>query len=456
MGFRLAKQSRRGRRGVLNIMRITTIVLQHLAAATFLLAASGSSQAQSTDECMSARTDDALRICQSIIDGGGASADIYWKLSSAQYQNGQGELANRTLDTALGRYPRDSRLQSLKQIITTDSSEQAMIARSARLNQNSLDKGALKITCLTKTGDIGISACKRRLELTSQDGDRMRERLALLQELQQSSRLATVAVSEPPARIDTSLIETPEPEPFAEPDSVASNDNTDIQNPQSDAESLAEAAERIAQARREAYKSLVKDVQARLNEFGFDAGFPDGVPGRNTRRALSEFYVTIGSSPSTSITDLTLEDLQNEERKLNLSTRLIEESQKALDSGDLERARNQLERAQKTSALVRIPVPLAQSLRLPTVADVIAPATGQSGDGALTTASTGADSRPASDTQTSLAKQTTAAVPVQPAGNSTATAQLSELLGRINVLHGRIRRQEADQQQQFETLREAL
>ena len=123
---------------------------------------SGQAQAQSVNSCMSARSADALTVCQSIIDSGSRNVDVYWKLSSAQYQDGQQALANRTLSEALRLHPGNAKLITLKEIISSDATEQKLIAESAKRNQTSMDQGALKIACLTKGGSVAISACERR------------------------------------------------------------------------------------------------------------------------------------------------------------------------------------------------------------------------------------------------------------------------------------------------------
>lgn len=52
------------------------------------------------------------------------------------------------------------------------------------------------------------------------------------------------------------------------------------------------AASKAAEAR-----ELRKEVQRRLNALGFDAGYPDGVYGPRTRRAMADFQRSIGRTP---------------------------------------------------------------------------------------------------------------------------------------------------------------
>ncbi len=444
MGLRLSQQSRFGWRRVLTIMKaLMKPAFVSLCLMVASLSPSGPVLAQSVDQCMSARVNDALELCQRIIDNGSRNSDVYWKLSSAQYQSGQVDQANQTLDDALRLYPGDTRLESLKEIISTNTSEQALIARSARLNQNSLDKGAMKISCLTKNGDVGISACKRRLELTSVDGDRIRARLSSLQEIQEANRQAlaptapdstpdqAVTSFEPAPESVASIEPTPEPEPFTEAEAE---------------EQQLDPQQAIAEARREAYKSLVSDVQSRLNAFGFNAGYPDGVPGANTRRALADFYTATGASPVTSITDVTLEDLQSEKSKLERANIALRESQQALSAGDRARATEKLAEAKALSGLVKVPDAHAKAL-----ATVLASSEERADQIAL--------GPPAAKPAVSTTGSPTAVNGQTLSNNGSGVdspALLGDLIGQINELQGRIRRQQSDYDQQMQQLRNAL
>ncbi len=46
----------------------------------------------------------------------------------------------------------------------------------------------------------------------------------------------------------------------------------------------------------------VVDIQSRLNQLGFDAGTPDGIPGKRTRAAVRGFQQSIGSNPTGKLT----------------------------------------------------------------------------------------------------------------------------------------------------------
>ncbi|MGV8831548.1 MAG: peptidoglycan-binding domain-containing protein [Devosia sp.] len=61
------------------------------------------------------------------------------------------------------------------------------------------------------------------------------------------------------------------------------------------------AAQRAAEAR-----ERMRLIQTRLNALGYDAGTPDGVSGPRTRRAISDFQLSIGSSPTGKLDEVEL------------------------------------------------------------------------------------------------------------------------------------------------------
>lgn len=384
---------------------------------------------------MSANTDDALKICKSLLDNGSRNADVYWKLSSSLYQDGQTELSRQTLNAALTLHPGNNKLVALKEIISSNSTEQELIALSTQLNQNSLDKGALKISCLTKSGEEAISACKQRLELTDVDGDRMRSRLEELGESQ--APLLNTDAAEPnltpndEERVLTlaEIVEQPELPPARAP--------TNPSGPV--VPNVPDATKQAAEADRKAYSALVSNVQTRLNELGFYAGIVDGVPGKQSRKALADFYTAVGAPVSSSIDNLTLDNLRNESRKLASAEQLLLQSEQAQQQGNTLLATQKLEEAKQTSKLLEIPDQLALALRpeaVPTLPEV-----------------------PTSEPKLNppLSPTTTVTIPDLPsqqmAGNSTL---FNELMDQINVLQDRILKHEAEQAQQLERIRNAF
>lgn len=432
--------------------RLPNLISTGLAAMMLLATLSLSSlpaRAQSVDSCMAARLADALTICQAILDSGSRNVDVYWKLSSAQYQDGQQALANKTLAEALRLHPGNAKLETLRDIISSDSTEQQLIARSAQLNQNSIDKGALKITCLTKTGEIAISACKRRLELTNVDGERMRSRLTELEEAQTATRIAT-APSQPttttvPKPVEPVAVFVPVPTPSpTEP----AQENVDVTNTAL-LDTSPSPEELALQERRAAYKELVAAVQTRLNNFGFNAGYPDGVPGNNTRNALSDFYSAINAPIITSISDLTLEDLNDAQIKLDIAKRQLSESQAALSQGNARLAVQKLNDAKASSGLLKVPADFERSIQASILASQ--------------------NPVPEQPTQEPTAPNTVAAikpvptpapnpvvVPSQTSTAANAPQNYASLMAQIKTLQGQIQRQQAEQSNQLDQLRSAL
>ena len=345
----------------------------------------------------------------------------------AQHQTGKYALSEQTLIAALELHPGNDKLITFKKFISSATTEQQRIELSAQLNQRSLDQGELKISCLTKSGEEAISACKQRLELTDVDGDRIRRRLAELGGSQ--------APVPDPNGADNEI----SPEQLAA-EAKARADALAAANAAAEAEAEALADEKAkAEAAQKARRELVSHVQARLNEFGFDAGFVDGMPGSQSRTALTRFYTAIGTSGSTSITNQTLDDLRDEERKLTSAEELLQQSEVALQEGNAQLATQKLEDAKQTSKLLKIPDEL--EIALASVTALILPDPPNENPEPITPLP-----KPIPDPQQN---------PPSPPSES-SSEQFSELMDQINVLQGRIQRQQADQAEQLERIRKAL
>ncbi|MFT6301459.1 MAG: hypothetical protein ACJAY2_000639 [Pseudomonadales bacterium] len=382
---------------------------------------------------MTARQIDALSICKSVLDSGSRNVDIYWKLASSQYQDGQQELASKTLNEALSLHPGNSRLVSLQEIIAAASTEQKLIIRSSKVNQDSLDKGAVKIACLTKSGAEAINACQKRLELTSEDGDRIRARLALLESQQAPIAPAAVATAQPtlpPVQPTVPVIVQPT------------------------------AGELAVAERRNAYRVLVAEVQTTLNDFGFNVGSPDGVSGGRTRNALSEFYTAIGAPVNTSISAATLDDLTTEKRKLANAKQLLRQSEQSIQQGNSQLAEQQLVNAKIASKLLEIPIRHEQAVRTAQIETLpVRPTTTQIATQTPAVTRAPVVTQIPRVTQAPLVTEVPRVTPT-PAVTQTTTGnsvqQFSQLMGQINILQGKIRRKQADQAQQLDRMRNVL
>lgn len=407
---------------------------------------------------MSARQADAATVCKSVLASGSRNVDVYWKLSSAQYQGGQQTQANKTLDDALSLHPGNSRLTSLREIIKAATTEQALIIRSSKVNQSSLDKGAVKIACLTKSGTEAILACRQRLELTDEDEDRIRARLARLE----SQQAPTIVATKPKPKLE------PEPIPTKAP--IAPVVTATIQPIQTPVKAITAApeptAEQLALAeRRKAYKALVAQVQTALNGFGFNVGSPDGVSGGKTRKALTDFYTAISAPVVTAISDATLENLARERNKLNSARQLLRQSEQSIGQGNSQLAGQLLANAKSTSRLLKVPAQHEQALR--TAQNTTLPLTTATATQASKTAKQQtAPQNPTGVNQPKLVPIATAAQAPETAQNPSVTQtiadtqngaigtnQFAQLMNQINTLQGQIRRKQADQAQQLDRIR---
>ena len=434
-----------------------------------------STHAQSVEDCMSARQADAAPVCKSVLASGSRNVDVYWKLSSTQFQDGEQELANKTLDRALSLHPGNAKLLTLRERISAASTEKAMVIRSSKVSQSSVDKGAVKITCLIKSGTEAILACEQRLKLTNEDGDRIRARLAALK-LEQGD--IVVATTKAPTATQPSV-------------------KTRV------AVVAPTAAELAAQASKNAYKALVAEVQTTLNEFGFTAGTPDGVSGGKTRTALSEFYTTIGAPVSTSITAATLDDLTREKRKLASAEQLLKQSEQSIQQGNPQLADQQLADARIASSLLQVPAQHEQAVAIAQLA--LAPVTPENPLPVVTIPDTTVAQIP-TQTQTSTSTPTPAIVqapvatptpaivqapvatptpaivqapvatptpaivqapvvaptpaivqtPVVVQTTTNTSQQFTQLMGQINILQGQIKQKQDDQVQQLDRMRNVL
>jgi len=507
----------------------------------------GHAKAQTVDDCMNARQADALKLCKQVLDNGSRNADVYWTLSSALYQDGRQTLAKKLLKDALKLHPGNKKLLALQDLIASAITEKELIERSSELNQRSLDQGALKISCLIKSGKEAISACRRRLELTDDDGDRIRARLSELERIRTLALLAGEPASDPldqlsqldntdlndPQKDSDNVVSRPdtaspdiedlqvadsefEPDtgpvantdlgadtvpatdsnelgpisssvadsefgsenaPVAETEfGIATELGTDIApvtdiallaetplaiDTKPDADEIAKSSNSLSQTvttqleddnakqqlaidvRRAVHKKLVKQIQINLNELGFAAGRPDGYPGNKTRTALSNFYSAVDAPVSKSITDLTLEHLQLEKKKLASAKQLLKQSENAMNLGDRTVAENRLIDAKLISKLLDVPDELERKLK-PSQAVAI---TNAAADDA-------AQNRQSSDDVNIQAAPKSE--PVTVTKNNNATEQFSQLMNQIKTLHGQIKRVEEDQARRLDLLRDIL
>jgi len=349
--------------------------------------------------------------------------------------------AGEILANALRLHPGNSKLLKLQDIISSSTTEQEMLELAAQLNQRSFDQGALKISCLTKSGLEGIAACKRRLELTDEDGDNIRARLTELNAQQPTIIISTSPSEQPPpvSQLPSGLEDSPlnledKPEPATDSESNqpltgAGPDNAKLQ---------------VAEERKIAYKNLVLQIQSSLNELGFPTGTPDGFPGNKTRNALSDFYTVLDAPASKSIDELTLANLNLQKSKLANAKQLVKQSQEALAENNTDLAIRKLADAKASSQLLKVPEALERELR-----------ESQPDNQANSSNETQIVSKPkkgelASPGTLSPAPSSTTEL------ENTSSEQFVDLMNKINTLRGKIKRIEEDQVRRLEQVRDIM
>jgi len=405
---------------------------------------------------MNANQDEALTLCKSILDNGSHNADVSWKLASALYQDGQLVKAGEILANALRLHPGNSKLLKLQDIISSSTTEQEMLELAAQLNQRSYDQGALKMSCLTKSGLEGIAACKRRLELTDDDGDNIRARLTELnqqqqieqqQNEQQIPKQAPISLATSPPEQVSPASQLPSDlgdKPFAledTPESVINSANNQVLTDAGPDDAKLDTELLAAEERKIAYKNLVIQVQSTLNELGFPTGTPDGFPGNKTRNALSDFYTVLDAPASKSINELTLANLNLEKSKLTNAKQLVKQSEEALANNNTELAKTTLADAKASSQLLKVPEALERKLR---ESQPDNPADASKETPIISNTNFG---EPASPNTPGTTPSSTTKL------ENTQSEQFVDLMNKIHTLRGKIRRVEEDQVRRLEQVR---
>jgi len=320
-----------------NVWRSTTCLnVARLTLTFFAVSLTSASYAQSVDSCMEARASDAINVCQSILDKGSRNANVYWKLASSLHQFGNTDKANTVLQKARSLHPGDKNLRTLAKLIESDADEQAKLAASASKNERMLSQGALKIACLSKSGQEGIKACNDYLQLTNDDAGRMQNRLA---ELRSASVPTPAPVPQP----------TPQPEPAPQPSPLPAPDNNDAKEP--------------VQVARSAHAEAILTVQQLLNDLGFNVGRPDGIAGNRTRKALDDIYVQLGQiGDINNINQNTVADLDQARTDLVRARGVLQQSRSAEQNGEIQLAIDKLDEANRISPLLASPPNYRSSL----------------------------------------------------------------------------------------------
>ena len=302
--------------------------------------------AQSVDACMRAAPAEAVSVCRALVDDGRADADVWTQLALSLSKTGDAEGAERAIADGLRRHPSDGDLLALRERLATDRSEADLLERAGRRNASAVALGELKLVCRTRTGQNGIEACRRYLSRTDADGERIRERLAVLEQ----ASIPTPASEPPPSA------EPPTPDSGVSAETrIARADATgpDPTNERRDTRpaDTAPDADPAALARRD----RVASIQRALGALGLPVGAADGIAGRRTREALRRFELLSGLALGTDLDQRTLDALERERVRLADARDTLAASRRALAAGRPEEAREVLARAETASALLAVP-----------------------------------------------------------------------------------------------------
>lgn len=373
-----------------------------LLALALVALASAPARAQDRERCLGADEREAVELCQRLVDGGRADADVWAKFASSLYRDGQQARARRALERALTDYPDDADLARLRDVITSATTEEAALERARARNRSAMSQGQLKLACLTRDDRDALDACRGYLERTDVDGDRIRTRLAALESAlapapepppetsppdPAAPRTAADAVAtgspadaptEAPAdAAQSTAAGTPAAGPreplarapaggsstgsAATPPDVTSGDapaepSTEEPSPLPPLarapETNAPPAPDPASLRR---RARIAEIQRLLGELGFAAGLADGIAGPRTRDALAGFFARVDRAPRTAFDEGTLALLREERARLEAARRTLGQSRAAARDGRHEEALALLERAENESALVEVP-----------------------------------------------------------------------------------------------------
>lgn len=397
-----------------------------LAAAFSLLfiAAPGAANAQSVDSCMTSKGEDAVQICQSLLKSGNRSAEIYYQLASQLYQLGRTSEAMTILNNGLSRHKANTLLTTLRNTLEFDSEEQAALRASAKKNEAVMNRGQLKITCLTKISRAALEACEGYLAQTNVDGDRIRARAQII---------ATELTPSPTTQIATAPTIPVEPAPTIVPE---------VSAPPAVVEPAPLNEAQIA------LRELIRNIQSDLSSLGFSVGIPDGIAGPRTRTAVREFYERTQQIQSDRLDDQTLIDVQAAVADLNTSERFLKQSRLAASNQQAEQAISLLALAERSSPLFKAPVGYRQNLELQLGR--------QAPSGQTTIASSGSQNTPTTVAQAPQPANTQSTQQTGTNADVVQTQQIPDLISQIESLTATLTLRRANSRRHNQAMRDVV
>lgn len=340
-------------------------------AAVLLLAAlvpTGAIHAQSVDDCMRAAPAEAIPICRALIDTGDADSAVWVQLGLSLNKSGRSDEASHAVAEGIERYPRDADLLALRDRLNASQSEAAQLEQAAERNASAMAKGDLKLVCRTRQGPVAIEACRRYLDMTDVDGDRIRKRLVTLEKAsgtlpQPVPEVVTLPAPETPSESDVGGT-------ASLPESTSTVDERPASPPIAETP-VAETSVPLPDPEADRRRERVAKIQRALTALGLPTGVADGIAGQRTRNALARFDALTGHTSGTANDEGTLAVLEAERGRLERAEATLAASREAASEARNDEARTLLARARSESALLAVPAGYAESLeetRLSTLA----------------------------------------------------------------------------------------
>ena len=319
---------------------------------------------------MAAQGEEAVNVCQTILDNGRDDAQIYYQLTSQLYQLGRTDEALTTLNKGLSKHKGNSLLTTLQTTLRADTEEQAALRASAKKNVAAMNRGQLKLTCLTKTNEQGSDACRGYLAKTNVDGDKIKSRMAdIISSLtvanQETQTAAAAIVPTPSTSNTTGSTDTTDPDASQIPTSPQAQASEEpVAQPVEEAirQPIAEDRSPSPSTAQLALRERIREVQSQLATLGFDVGIPDGIAGPRTTAAVSKFYQITQLDNSKQFDDQTFSDIKNEVERLYAAEDMLRRSRDAASEKQIGTAIELLALAEQTSPLFNAPTGYGQNL----------------------------------------------------------------------------------------------
>ncbi len=353
--------------GAGEVLRLTRFT-PYTTSALLLIALTGllpqSAAAVTVAECLEqSHSQTAVQSCQALLDQDNRSPAIYLRLAKALNATGRRAESFQAIESGLQTYPDNAELKELRTIVRSNLSEQEYLDAQANKGPsvratNNAKLRILRIKCLKKDGKEALDACEEFVSLGGSDAEVSQKQASLLASLPSESPVPTPAPLA--SDNDSTKSKAAPPTPEDTPKAAKVIDLTPATPP-----AASNQATNRASKDREAYErqlALVKEIQTALNDLGYPAGLPDGLPGAKTNRAIEQFYADTRLGPAQPVGKDLLADLERAQTLRQDTQVLLRDSRNALARGDTVTARALLEQAQTLASWVAAKDNLAQRI----------------------------------------------------------------------------------------------